>query len=111
MVGWWERRSWETSVSVRGENEGRQGAVTEREHGEGGGGEGAPDVCNLLIKEHSKVISSDGGLRWWGRYAEERRENREQLMRVRHGLVNFGVIVISLGASDGRGEWHQERLI
>ena len=25
MVGRWERRSWETSVSVRGENEGRQG--------------------------------------------------------------------------------------
>ena len=54
MVGWWE--SWETSVSVRGENvetggEGREGG-TERGHGEGGGGEGAPDVCNLLIEEH-----------------------------------------------------------
>ena len=57
------------------------------------------------------MISSDGGLRWWGRYAVERRENREQLMRVRHGLINFGMIVISLGASDGRGECRQERLV
>ena len=53
--------SRETSVSVRGENEERQGVRTEREAqrghreggGWGGGGEGAPDVCNLLIKEHS----------------------------------------------------------
>ena len=42
VVGRWERRSWETSVSVRGENEGRQGVRTEREapergHREGGG--------------------------------------------------------------------------
>ena len=90
------------------------GARTEKEaqRGErvGGGGEGAPDVCNLLIEEHSEVISSDGALRWWGRYAEER-ENREQLMRVRHGLINFGLIVISLGASDVRGECCQERLV
>ena len=28
-------------------------------------------------------------------------------MRVRHGLINFGLIVISLGASDGRGECRQ----
>ena len=32
VVGWWERRSWETSVSVRGENEGRQG-VREAQRG------------------------------------------------------------------------------
>ena len=31
VVGRWERRSWETSVSVRGENEGRQGVMVERE--------------------------------------------------------------------------------
>ena len=36
MVGRWERRSWETSVSVRGENEGRQGAGTAREAQRGG---------------------------------------------------------------------------
>ena len=82
VVGWWERRSWETSVSVRGENEGRQeaGAGTERgaqrgaERGKrwGAGGEGAQDVSNLLIEEHSKVISSDGGLRWWARCAVSR---------------------------------------
>ena len=40
VVGWWERRSWETSVSVRGENEGRRGedreGGTERGHREGG---------------------------------------------------------------------------
>ena len=35
MVGQWERRSWETSVSVRGENEGRQGVSTERGAGRG----------------------------------------------------------------------------
>ena len=90
VVGRWERRSWETSVSVRGENEGRQGVReaqrggTERGAGRGvEGGEGAPDVCNLLIEERSEVISSDGGLRWWGRNAEERRENRKQLLWVR----------------------------
>ena len=32
MVGRWERRSWETSVSVREENEGRQG-VREAQRG------------------------------------------------------------------------------
>ena len=32
-------------------------------------------------------------------------------MRVRHGLVNFSLIVISLGAGDGRGECRQERLV
>ena len=114
MVGRWERRSWETLVSVRGENERRQGGTergAQRGGWVGGGGEGAPDVCNLLIEEHSEVISSDGGLRWWGRYAEERRENREQLMRVRHGLIHCGLVVISLGASDGRGECHQARLV
>ena len=42
---------------------------------------------------------------------KERRENREQLMRVIHGLIDFSLIVISLGASDGRGECHQERLV
>ena len=89
VVGWWERRNWETSVSVRGENEGRQGVREAQrggtERGAGGGrGEGAPDVSNLLIEERSEAISSDGGLRWWGRNAEERRENRKQLMRVRH---------------------------
>ena len=36
MVGQWERRSWETSVSVRGENEGRQGVRAEREAQRGG---------------------------------------------------------------------------
>ena len=30
-------------------------------------------------------------------------------MRVRHGLINFGMIVISLGARDG--ECCQERLV
>ena len=104
-------------MSVRGENEGRQGVReaqrggTERGAGRGGRGEGAPDVCNLLIEERSEVISSDGGLRWWGRNAEERRENRKQLLRVRQRLIHFGVIVISLAASDGRGECRQERLI
>ena len=44
--------------------------------GRGGAGEGALDVCNLLIEEHSEVISSDGGLRWWVRYTEERREEK-----------------------------------
>ena len=32
-------------------------------------------------------------------------------MMVRHELINFGLIVISLGASDGRGECRQERLV
>ena len=86
--------------------EDREGS-TER----GGRGKGAPDVCNLLIEEHSEVISSDGGLMWWGQFAEEKRENRKQLMRVRHGLINFGLIAISLGTSDGRGECRQERLV
>ena len=36
MVGRWERRSWETSVSVRGENKGRQGVRAEREAQRGG---------------------------------------------------------------------------
>ena len=62
-------------------------------------------------RKYSKVISSNVGLRWWGRYAEERRENREQLMRVRHGLNNFSLIIISLGASDRREECRQERLV
>ena len=31
VVGRWERRSWETSVSERGENEGRQGVREVRE--------------------------------------------------------------------------------
>ena len=37
---------------MRGDREckGREGG-TERGHGEGGRSEGAPDVCNLLIKE------------------------------------------------------------
>ena len=38
VVGRWERRSWETSVSVRGENEGRRGE--DREGGRVGGREG-----------------------------------------------------------------------
>ena len=45
VVGRWERRNWETSVSVRGENEGRRGGEggeggTERGHRGGGGGRG-----------------------------------------------------------------------
>ena len=40
-----------------------------------------------------------------------RRENREQLMRVSHGLIHSGMMVISLGASDGRGECRQEILV
>ena len=36
MVGRWKRRSWETSVSVRGENEGRQGVRVGREAQRGG---------------------------------------------------------------------------
>ena len=61
MVGRWERRSWETSVSVKGENEGRQGARTERGGGRvWGGGEGGPDVCNLLIEEaKSSAVMED----------------------------------------------------
>ena len=41
VVGRWERRSWETSVSVRGENEGRQGVRVEREAQIGGTERGA----------------------------------------------------------------------
>ena len=89
--------------------EGRHGVRSERA-GTERAGTGPLDVCNLLIEEHSEVISSDGGLRWWGQYAEERTENREQLMRVRHGLNNFGLIVISLGTSVCGGECCQERL-
>ena len=61
---------------MRGDRGQGQRGGTEREASWGGGGggcEGALDVCNLLFEEHSKVISSDGGLRWWGRCAEERR--------------------------------------
>ena len=55
VVGWWERRSWETSVSVREANEGRQG-VREAQRGgtEGGAGRG------VEVKEHwmSAIFSS-----------------------------------------------------
>ena len=70
------------------------GASTERRTERTGGTErgavGVVEVKELRMsaifssKKHSEVISSDGGLSWWGRYAEERRENGEQLMRVRH---------------------------
>ena len=49
-----------------------------------------------IFSSKNTVISSDGGLRWCGRYAKERTENGEQLMRVRHGFINFGLILISL---------------
>ena len=38
---------------------GREREGAERGSRVGGGGERAPNVCNLLIEEHRKVLSSD----------------------------------------------------
>ncbi|KAG5854881.1 hypothetical protein ANANG_G00042520, partial [Anguilla anguilla] len=75
------------------------------------GGKGAADVCNLFIKECCKVICSEGRLGWGRWHAEERGENREQLMRVRNGVMNFSLIEICLSGSDSRKKLCQERLI
>ena len=56
MVGRWERRSWETSVSVRGENEGRQGVRTEREAQRGGTERGAKELRMSAKAKASAVI-------------------------------------------------------
>ena len=58
MVGWWERRSWETSVSVRGENEGRQGVRTEREAQRGGTERGAGGGVEVKELRMSAIFSS-----------------------------------------------------
>ena len=55
VVGRWERRSWETSVSVRGETEGRQGARAEREVQRGGTERGGAEVNELRV---STIFSS-----------------------------------------------------
>ena len=62
MVGWWERRSWETSVSVRGENEGRQGVRTEREAQRGGterGGELRMSAIFWMNTAKSSAVMED----------------------------------------------------
>ena len=58
MVGRWERRSWETSVSVRGENEGRQGARAEREAQRGGTERGAGRGVEVKELQMSAIFSS-----------------------------------------------------
>ena len=55
VVGRWERRSWETSVSERGENEGRQGV---REAQRGGTERGAGRGVEVKELRMSAIFSS-----------------------------------------------------